>query len=236
MQVTKAYRKEIISEVAAMCGDDQYRDFKREIYGQAVYRATRELAHAYSIFEYELVFKVEAFELNNWLVLPSSNFKAELEVRVNNLKYYKTNGHPTAKREYAIKLGEDGRWLINYHEKTANDTVYVRYMTLGKTAEEFDGDPLIPNKYYEELLQRSILYIAKMGVAKFSAEGREKYKLLIQMYKLKDVKDSSMAKDDNWITIKPFDVFRTIPPADTTADDADVGQYKVDPPGRGDYA
>ena len=231
MQITKVYKKEIISEVAAMCGDEDYRDFKRELYGQGVYRASRELAHNYSLKEFELEFIVEEFEADQWLVLPTTNFRGEIEVRINDVLFYKVNDTPEKECEYVIKFGANGKYAMNYWGKTAGDTVYVRYVSIGATAEEFDGDPLIPDKHYEELLAKVIVHMAKIGIAKFSTERREKYKLLLQMYDNRDTYDPSMARDDQWIMIKPFNIFSTWPP--TPRPSSPSMQYVKEPPDRG---
>jgi len=207
MQIVKAYNKEIISEVASMCGDPEYRDYKREFYGQAIYRAMRRIAKDYNLTEYALFLTVEDFEVDLWLSLPLSNFRGEIEVRVNDKPYLKTNDDPKNEYEYVIKYSNDSL-VLNYYNKVAKDKVYIKYSSLGQKADEFDGTPLIPDRFYEELLNKAIVYLAKIGVAQFTAEKKEKYLTLLKIYDTPhDDYDPHLAKNNQWIVIKPFDIF-----------------------------
>jgi len=232
MQVVKAYNKEIISEVAAMCGDSEYRDHKREFYGQSVFRAMRQIAQAYHLIEYAIYLNVEEFEVDAWLQIPVTNFKGEIEVRVNDLPYNKVNDDPKNQYEYVIKFTNDA-WVLDYYGKATDDTIYIKYASDGQTADEFDGTPLVPNRYYEELLSKAVVYISKVGAAKFTAERREKYLTLFKIYDTPyDDYDPHLARDNQWITVKPFDPFRRTDPDESEIQPNPI----ITPPDRGLYA
>ncbi len=229
MQIVKAYNKEIISEVAAMCGDSEYRDHRREFYGQAVYRAMRKIAQEYSLIEYALYLTVEEFEVDLWLELPLTNFKGEMEVRVNDIAYNKVNDDPIEEYDYVLKFSND-KFLLDYTDKKTDDKIYIKYMSNGQTADEFDGTPLIPNRYYEELLNKAVVYISKIGSAKFTAEKREKYLTLLKIYDTPNEDyNPHLSKDNQWIMIKPFDIF-----GDNTPTEVEVTPIST-PPNRGLY-
>lgn len=216
MQIVKAYNKEIISEVAAMCGDSEYRDHRREFYGQSIFRAMRGIAKDYSLMEYALYLTVEAFELDLWLKIPVTNFKGEIEVRINDVPYKKVNDDPKEEYDYVLKFANDAL-VLNYLNKAEGDKIYIKYSSNGQSADEFDGTPLIPNRYYEELLSKAIVYISKIGIAKFSAEKREKYLALLKIYDTPhDDYDPYLAKDNQWIQMKPFDIFADYTPSSHT--------------------
>ena len=83
------------------------------------------------------------------------------------------------------------------------DNVEIYYTSIGLTSEEYDGLPVVPDQYQEEVLEGAVLYIAKLGIAKYENEKKAKYQDLYRIYNRRQY-DSRLAKDNSWIEVKPF--------------------------------
>jgi len=209
-QIMKAYNNELISEVAFMCDDINFKDFKRTEYGQATFRAMRKIANEYGILEYQVGITIENYEITDedgndlWVDLPFKNFKAETQVVINEVEYDKVNVSPENENEYVIKLNDLGSYVINYYGKQAGDKVVISYQSLGRSTDESDGLPLLGDKYYEEILRQSVIQIAKIGIIRFREEKREKYAVLLRTSGSSREFDPKLGRDDQWIKIQPF--------------------------------
>lgn len=208
MQIVKGYDKDSISEVALMCGDSLFKDFEENIYAQAIFRAQREIAKTYEILHREIEFIIEEDSVPESVLL--GDFKAEYYYSVNGIEYTKNIEIDLSNeevKEYAIVYNADNKSLYTtYSNKLAGDKVNLKYISIGLTPEEYDGIPIIPAKYYEELLDNAVVYVAKLGIAKFGGEKASKYKDVYRIYNHKQF-DSRIAKDNSWIQIKPFKIY-----------------------------
>ena len=113
MQILKAYNKELISEIAIQCDDISFRDFSRDVYAQAAYRAMRSIAKTYGILDYEIAFQVESFD-EDWLVLPAVNIRNEVAVIVDDIEYEKVNEFTPEENETTDTL----EYIIKFNAKT----------------------------------------------------------------------------------------------------------------------
>jgi len=200
MQILKAFNKDLISEVALQCGDSQFVDFPETIYAQAAFRAQREVAKDYNILQREITLTTET---DTWEDLNLPNFVAEAYVKVNGTKYDKRNELDDAEgTQYHIRF-DNYQWQLNYIGKVAGDEVIISYTLLGDVSEEQDGTPIIPDKYYEEVVNRSVIYIAKLGIAQYEGAKLQKYQNVYRINQRQKI-DSALAKDSSWISIKPF--------------------------------
>lgn len=200
MQILKKYNKELISEIALQCGDSQFVDFPESLYAQASFRAQREVAKDYNILQKEITFISES---ETWEDINLVNFVAEAYIKVNGTKYTKRNELDELNDyEYHIRY-EDNGWRLNYTGKLIGDEVTIFYTYLGVPSEENDGTPVIPDKYYEEIINKAVIYIAKLGIAQFTETKKQKYQDIYRINQRQKV-DSALAKDNSWIHIKPF--------------------------------
>ena len=200
MQILKAFNKDLISEVALQCGDSQFVDFPETIYAQAAFRAQREVAKDYNILQREITLTTET---DTWEDLNLSNFVAEAYVKVNDTKYDKRNELDDADAlQYHIRF-DNYQWQLNYTNKVAGDEVNIFYTLTGDVSEEQDGTPIIPDKYYEEVVNKAVIYIAKLGIAQHEGVKLQKYQNVFRINQRQKI-DSSLAKDNSWISIKPF--------------------------------
>lgn len=209
MQIVRdAVNQELLSEVALRCNDTEFRDFADHVYAQASYREEREIAREYSILEKCFTVKVDNDQ--EPIILPLPNFKAEYKVEVNGKEYHKVNEliiidnaeKLEELRQYTIRYFEN-QLSFDYLRRAKGDKISIYYISLGNTGEEYDGTVLIPNKYYEELLRRVCVHMAKLGVAKFTGEKNKKYQTIYQLYSNLN-KNANLAVDSQWIQIKPF--------------------------------
>lgn len=104
---------------------------------------------------------------------------------------------------YDIKYDEKAQWVINYVDKKADDEITIYYISTGPDASETDGTPIVPDKYYEDMVNRATILICKLGIAKYLGEKKQKY---MDIYKIniKPQHDTRLTKDNSWIQIKPF--------------------------------
>lgn len=200
MQILKAFNKDLISEVALQCGDSQFVDFPETIYAQAAFRAQREVAKDYNILQREITLTTES---DTWEDLNLPNFVAEAYVKVNGTKYDKRNElDDVDATQYHIRYN-NYQWQLNYTNKVVGDEVNIFYTLTGDVSEEQDGTPIIPDKYYEEVVNKAVIYIAKLGIAQHEGTKLQKYQNVFRINQRQKI-DSSLAKDNSWISIKPF--------------------------------
>lgn len=217
-QIVNISNKEAISETAIMCGDKFFKDFEKPIYSQAVYRAERSIARDYKVLErkWEHTVTEEEAEADYEIEIPFLNFKAENAVIVNDSIYTKVNGELSTEdgtTEYYIRYTANQR-VFNYSNKEEDDEIVIFYTSLIAGEEDYENEdaegnaniiPVLPNVFYEEVLRRAVLWIAKLGIAQFSGEKKQKYMDLYKLYTSEDKgKDMELVRNDAWVQIKPF--------------------------------
>lgn len=221
-QIVNINNDEVISEVALKCGDPFFRDFPKNIYSQAVYRAERSIAKDYGILE-------RLWEYTNDIgtspiVMPKLNFNGAWRVVINNEEYTQkqiddvldNNDSPTASTNYFYAMIYNAnQWEMYYTFPALNDEISI-YYTSGIAGEEdyepLDSDgnansiPLLPNKYFEEIIRRSVRYVAQLGIAAFDHLRGQKYEKLFQIYTRQgdEQQEAGLNKSRPFIEIKPF--------------------------------
>lgn len=200
MQIVKNYDKQLVSEIALLCGDSQFQDFSELIYGQASFRSQREVAKSYDILKRKIEFVSETDIAEELLV---KDFKAEYKVIINNIEYSKKTD-ALEEEKYDLYYNPEAKaYYIEYYNKAIGDNIEIYYTSIGLTSEEYDGLPVIPDQYQEEIIEGAALYIAKLGIAKYENEKKAKYQDLYRIYNRRQY-DSRLAKDNSWIEVKPF--------------------------------
>lgn len=204
MVVSKQYNEEFVSVIALKCGDVNFEDFTKLIYGQGIYEAQRKIAIKYRILERFVdivIAETDPAEIPLYL----NNFKAETRFIVNDIQFFKTQKDKLESQKYYLYFNEEGQWVFNYKGRALNDKIRIYYISHGPISEESDGNPVIPDIYYDELIRLSVLKMCEYGIARFDAKKKEKYYDIFRLHSRQDDKreDSGLLrKNTEWITMK----------------------------------
>lgn len=221
-QVVNITNDDINAEVALKCGDPFFEDFPTNIYNQAVYRAQRSIAMDYNIMD--RIWTYTNTELLNPIPFNVSNNNGIYKIEIfrtgavvpeayKEIDYSKWSEVQNDTKLYYSIVYDTNSYFIYYTFPVANDVIRVYYNShiAGETDYENDQSlPILPNKYYEEVIRRAVLYIATLGIAKFQDAKKQKYMDVIQLYRRRsDVKDkeSQLEARREWVMIKPFRIF-----------------------------
>jgi hypothetical protein len=233
-QILSFVNESDISEVALQCGDEYFNDFNKNIYKQAIYRAQRDIARQYNVLERIWSYTTVETDLTGSILIDVNNFDYEYKVVINDIEYTKVNqllsednivaalgvddaevllasGATSISEQiqYTIRYETDGYYL-NYNFRSIGDTIIIYYMTEIDGTQDYDEDegdtiPVLPNKFKEEIIKRSVVYIAKLALARFIGEKAEKYGRVLRIYSNpRNQRDDTLERDRAWITIKPF--------------------------------
>lgn len=218
-----------VDETALKCGDPFYKDFPKYIYQQAVYRAERSIAHDYKILDRIATITNTAgtspqamtpqnFDGAAWrvTVTPSGGSEQLYQLRTVD-EVLDNNQSSTAANNfyYAFMYNTQGYYLY-YTLPVADDVITIYYSAAIAGQEDYDtytaeGDdnvlPAIPNEYFEETVRRAVLYMVRLGIAKYeSGEKAQRYNRLLTLYTRRsdNTDDFSLGRDRAWIQIKPL--------------------------------
>ena len=220
-QITGILSNDLLSEVALRCGDPLFKDFKKNIYNQAVYRANRIISRKYQLLERRWLHTVttdEAVDATE-IVIPQLNFDAEYKFIVtptdgSAVDFNKVNNELSGDindYQYYIRYYVN-QYVLNYQPKVEGDIInlyYIAGISGVEDYEELDAEgntniiPVLPQKYDEEVIRQSVIYMAHIGIASFDAEKSVKYKTLLQINSKQDF-DPTLAKNSQWVTVKPY--------------------------------
>lgn len=230
MQIVKNIDQDLLSEIGLKINDPEFKEFQRPIYAQAVFRAQRKIARQYNILERRFEGTTDGQDVSiGYLILPK-DFEEEFLVTINNIQYtknsielrateddltikvdgetiqiYTPDPIPLQQYEYKIYFDEQKQHVLKYNNMASGDTFKILYTSLSSFSEEYDGLPYLPDKFYEEIIRQSILYISEIGIARFQEKMKQKYLDLYKLYSsINNMKDSNLLKNEQWIEIKPF--------------------------------
>lgn len=234
-QIVTVSNNEAISEVALKCGDPLFKDFPRNIYSQAVYRAERSIAQEYGIMD-----RVWTHVNENGtspIVIAPLNFKGAWRITVVPAD---TDGEVQAdgvEQEYGemtiddvLDNGQSPMSTANYYYNViynanqyelfytwpaTNDYITVYYVSgiAGEEDYEYYDDegnanaiPVLPNKYFEETVRRSVRYMAQLGLAQFEGTKSQRYARVLGIYTTgRDGRmDHSLERSRPFIMVKPI--------------------------------
>lgn len=226
-QIVNVSNDQAISEVALKCGDPFFKDFPKNIYSQAVYRATREIAKEYGIMDRTWSYTntagtspIEIVPLNfngAWrlTVTPvDGDEQVYTEVKIDDV--LDNDDSDTATTNYYYSIIYDANKYMVYYTWPAEDdeiTIYYQSSVAGEEDYEYydsEGNanviPVLPNKFFEELIRRAVRYMAKLGIATFDDRKGEKYARILQIHtKRTDEKaEPNLERSRPWIQIQPF--------------------------------
>ena len=222
-QIVNVSNNEAISEVALKCGDPFFKDFPRNIYSQAVYRAQRGIAKDFGIMD--RVWSYTNTAGTSPIEIAPLNFNGawKLDVTVvdgDAVEYDESKledvleSDATSDVLYHI-LYNANKYYIYYTNPAEDDVITLYYTSLIAGEEDYEpydnegneiATPFLPNKFFEEVVRRGVRYIAQLGVATFEADKAAKYTRILTLYTQRDDmnKEIHLEKTRPWIELKPF--------------------------------
>jgi len=222
-QIVNVSNNEAISEVALKCGDPFFKDFPRNIYSQGVYRAQRSIAKRFGVLD--RVWSYTNTPGTSPIEIVPLNFNGDWKLDVTVV-----DGDPV---EYTkVKLEEvlesdntsdvlyhvffnANKYYIYYTNPAVDDVITLYYTSLIAGEEDYEpydsegneiAVPVLPNKYFEEVVRQAVRYIAQLGVATFEADKAQKYTRILQLYTQREdqVQERHLEKSRPWIEMTPF--------------------------------
>lgn len=226
-QIVNVSNDQAISEVALKCGDPFFKDFPKNIYSQAVYRAEREIAQRYGILD--RVWTYTNTDGTSPIVVAPLNFKSAwritvtpdegteqeyTQMQIDDVLDNDSSATGSSNFYYAI-IYNANQYEIYYTHPDTDDALTVYYVS-GIAGEEdyeyYDEEgnenaiPVLPNRYFEEIVRRAVRYMAKLGIAQFDGLKAERYGRVLNIYTKRpdETADNSLERDRPWIQIRPL--------------------------------
>lgn len=230
-QIVNISWKEAVSETALKCGDPFFRDFPKNIYSQAVYRAERGIAKEYKIMDRILTIdnsagdsEIDIGPLNfngEWRVTvtppPADSSSTSVAQEYSKVQYEELDDTTSSVLpDYRYSINYIGnRYVFRYNNVTADDEINIYYVSsiAGQEDYEYYDDqgnanliPVIPNKYYEETVRRAVVYMGELGIASFDGLKAQRYTRILQRYtRPKDVREEKgLERNRPWIQIQAY--------------------------------
>ncbi len=226
-QIVNVSNNEAIAEVALKCGDPFFKDFPRNIYSQAVYRAERHIAKLYGIMDRKWTYTNTAG--TSPIVLNKLNFNGAWRVTVTDTDDAEQNyiekkledvldnaDSSTAASNYYYHVHFDAnQHMLYYTWPVADDRITVYYVSSIAGSDDYaelddegaaQAIPVLPNKYFEEVLRQAIRYMAKLGLATFDDRKAQRYGRVLQVYTRRrdEVEERHLERSRPWIEITPW--------------------------------
>jgi len=228
-QIVNISNEEAIAEVALKCGDPFFKDYPRNIYSQAVYRAERGIAKKYGIMDRTWTYTNT--DGTSPIVIVPLNFNGAYRITVTSADTDDTTGVETVYNErqledvldnadsatpasnfyYSIMFDANQRMLY-YTWPVADDEIKIYYTSSISGSTDYEGTdengdeyaiPVLPNKFYEEVLRQAVRYMAKLSLAKFDGAKAERAIRVLRAYtrRTDEVEETNLNKSRPWIQI-----------------------------------
>jgi len=228
-QIVNISNEEAIAEVALKVGDPFFKDYPRNIYSQAVYRAERGVAKKYGIMDRTWTYTNT--DGTSPIVIVPLNFNGAYRITVTPVSTEDETGVETNYSErkiedildnadsstassnfyYSIMFDANQRMLY-YTWPVADDEITIYYTSSIAGSTDYEGYddegeeqaiPVLPNKYYEEVLRQAVRYMAKLSLAKFDGIKAERAMRVLRAYtrKTDEVEERHLDKSRPWIQI-----------------------------------
>ena len=111
---------------------------------------------------------------------------------------------------YAINFFENA-YVFRYTPVVTNDMITIYYTSTLSSEEDYGSAddqvlPALPNKYYEEIIRRAVIYIARLGIVTFDKEKGKKYTRVLQLYQQRadSAPETKLERERPWIKVKSF--------------------------------
>lgn len=222
-QIVNISNSEAISEIALKCGDPFFKDFPKNIYGQAAYRAQRSIAREFGIMD--RIWSYTNLTGTSPIEIGPLNFNGDWKLDIIrdggdpteylNVKLEKILESKDTEDAYYHILFNANKYYIYYTNPAVGDIITLYYTSLIAGEEDYEpydaegnvtAIPVLPNKYFEEVLRRGVRYMAQLGIATFEASKAEKYVRVLRMYTRQndEMMERDLEKSRPFIQIKPF--------------------------------
>jgi hypothetical protein len=198
--------------VAYRCNDSGYNDLPESAYNEAILFTSRKVARNFSLLNRHYSFNVKTpneDDLVNPIELKLHSFGGETMVLVNNVEHKRTDNlriNDTEERLYQLYWGVQN-YLFNYTFRTKDDRIDLFY-TADITVDDYDDEsitPIIPQRYDEEMIKFTILYLCEIAIARFTGAKKEKWITLFQFNKGK-TEGTESGEVQTWPTLKVFKI------------------------------
>lgn len=207
---------DLLSRVALRTGDQQFKDFDKSIYLDALKKANREIARKYGIPNKVVSFTLSDMisDVEDTVILDIADMKDEYTVKVND-RVLSKNSLERMTIDYNCYFLQmldnayqfDYRYFVDLENpfvKDLTDEIEIFYTALP----DYDADMsdyFIPHKYVEEQVDLTAMTIAEYALAKFEDEIKiGKYTRLLQMLRKGSDYNKFQVEDRPWAVIKPW--------------------------------
>lgn len=223
VQLINATNSDLLSEIALKCGDIYFKDFPKNIYIQGLFRAQRSIAKELKILDRVWQYTnttgtspIDITPLNfdggAWRITVTPDDGDELVYK--KVQVDEVLNENNSDQAYCALMYNVNRWTLYYVGAAADDVISIYHTASISSEEDYEltdpeGNaqliPAIPNKYDEEVIRRTVRYIAQLGIANFAADKRDKYLRVLQVYTRKDDENRELHLDKTrpFIKIKP---------------------------------
>jgi len=228
IELIQHVKPSLMEEVRLRCSDSFCDDFDEEIYEQAIFRAIKKVAREYDLLQRYIKFSnkiiinpaddtitEDELKLTD-IDLPIKSFRDEYKVTIGSLNtdtsiydyylYTKVTDHQVELDQYEYHLYRGlNSWKFNYSPRGTDDEVIIFYIMDPELDdyEDKNTSPVLPGKYDEEVQKRAIIYMAKLGIAKYKEDKKKKYQS-IYLLEMKEKGDDKIEPHRAPINIKPF--------------------------------
>lgn len=186
-----------LSEMSSNLNDDielDITDMKSEnivwVNGIKLVKKSNDLADGWDAFSYYLDYR-----MNKWVF----NYKLGIIGTPNNIDT--TNMDITEVMSTALTDRE--RTSNDESSKSLNDEIVISY-TVIPNSETDEGDYIIPSNYEEEQIEEAIMYLARIGIARFKEDKLRKYERIFKMHYKNDDYNKFNVPSREWIEFQPF--------------------------------
>lgn len=187
----------LADRVAYLVSDTQYEDFRKSDYADAVYHAELSIAREYRLLERIVKYRIS----NEDTVILTVPIDKILTVYFNESELKRSYSDILNENEFRL-IVSDGQFSIVLWQKLTG-ILKVHYISSGTLADNYDGSPILPAVYNNEIIRRAIIQLAQIGIGKFTGEKLNKYRNLLQVYYNRNWQPE-LTTSDEWIQIKPY--------------------------------
>lgn len=202
----------LLGEVAFRMDDSSFKDFPQNVYERALLRANRIVAKKYEILQKVYSFTLDALteDIDKDCLIELEDFDKEILVAVNEVSLNKGGLELTEDNQYFLRI-LDGQRYFNYRtaKKNLKDEIVIIYKILPTETDDRKTEFVIPDKYQEELIDEVLMYLSKIGMAKFQAEKKQKYITIYNTTRKLEKIDQSVVENTQFATIKPYQWWKT---------------------------
>lgn len=194
----------ILDEIALKCGDEKYQDFDKTVYLNVLYRVINSLNKKNNILIYQ---HKKRYAINDKsFPLDIKSVYEIVDIRIEGKQYILTPLIDNLGEYQYHKQVVNNRYFISVALPEGEYEVEVLYSGIVdiEDIEDRNDIPIIPRKYEEQIIERCVIEIARIGIATHLDQAHQlKYTNILKTYQ-----DVNIEKENRgWITIKVWDIW-----------------------------